>query len=107
MGKIAQIGSVQVHEPFKIETCAPSPTRAKEARLRRRDRPQRQRSQLPTALAHRYPTVHQMTTTVRAQLLQQLRPVDAVFSCFPCGSITGAPKVLSIGQHQRIRATLA
>jgi anthranilate/para-aminobenzoate synthase component I len=48
-----------------------------------------------------------MTTTVRAQLLQQLRPVDAVFSCFPCGSITGAPKVLSIGQHQRIRATLA
>ncbi len=40
-----------------------------------------------------YPTVHQMVSTVRAQLLPGLSPVDALRVLFPCGSITGAPKV--------------
>lgn len=40
-----------------------------------------------------YPTVHQMTTTVRAQLKPDLSVVDLVKAIFPCGSITGAPKI--------------
>lgn len=40
-----------------------------------------------------YPTVHQMTSTVTARLLPGLGPVDVIRAIFPCGSITGAPKV--------------
>lgn len=40
-----------------------------------------------------YPTVHQMTTTVRARLQPGLGPLDLVRAIFPCGSITGAPKI--------------
>ena len=40
-----------------------------------------------------YPTVHQMTTTVRARLHAGLGAVDLVRAIFPCGSITGAPKI--------------
>jgi len=40
-----------------------------------------------------YPTVHQMTTTVRARLLPGKGPIDMVRALFPCGSITGAPKI--------------
>ena len=40
-----------------------------------------------------YPTVHQMVTTVRAQLQPGRGPIDLVRALFPCGSITGAPKI--------------
>ncbi len=40
-----------------------------------------------------YPTVHQMTTTVRAELAGGRQVLDLVRALFPCGSITGAPKI--------------
>ncbi|MEO5323435.1 aminodeoxychorismate synthase component I [Mesorhizobium sp. CC13] len=40
-----------------------------------------------------YPTVHQMVSTVRAKLLPGLS-IERIFAAlFPCGSITGAPKI--------------
>ncbi|WP_315925385.1 aminodeoxychorismate synthase component I [Mesorhizobium sp. SP-1A] len=40
-----------------------------------------------------YPTVHQMVSRVRAKLLPDL-PIRRIFAAlFPCGSITGAPKI--------------
>ncbi len=40
-----------------------------------------------------YPTVHQMVSTVRAELAQGAGAIDLVRALFPCGSITGAPKI--------------
>ncbi|SMF69545.1 aminodeoxychorismate synthase component I [Allosphingosinicella indica] len=40
-----------------------------------------------------YPTVHQMTSTVTADLAAGVGPVDLIEAIFPCGSITGAPKI--------------
>jgi len=40
-----------------------------------------------------YPTVLQMTSTVTAELEEGLGPVDLVEAAFPCGSVTGAPKI--------------
>ena len=41
----------------------------------------------------RYPTVHQMTSTVEATLAPGRDAVDVMAALFPCGSITGAPKL--------------
>jgi para-aminobenzoate synthetase/4-amino-4-deoxychorismate lyase len=41
----------------------------------------------------RYETVWQMTSTVTARLLPGLGAVDVLHALFPCGSVTGAPKV--------------
>lgn len=40
-----------------------------------------------------YPTVHTMTTTVCAQLQPGRGAMDMIRALFPCGSITGAPKI--------------
>ncbi len=40
-----------------------------------------------------YPTVHQMVSTVTATLPPDRDAIDTLESTFPCGSITGAPKI--------------
>jgi para-aminobenzoate synthetase / 4-amino-4-deoxychorismate lyase len=40
-----------------------------------------------------YPTVHTMTTTIKAQLAPGKGVGDLIRALFPCGSITGAPKI--------------
>ncbi len=40
-----------------------------------------------------YPTVHQMTSTVTGTLNQGSDAIDVISALFPCGSITGAPKI--------------
>jgi aminodeoxychorismate synthase component I len=40
-----------------------------------------------------YPTIHQMISVVAGQLRAGLGPVDVIRALFPCGSITGAPKL--------------
>ncbi|HEY2032658.1 MAG TPA: aminodeoxychorismate synthase component I [Rhizomicrobium sp.] len=40
-----------------------------------------------------YPTVHQMVSTVRARLRPRLSIGALVRALFPCGSVTGAPKI--------------
>ncbi len=44
-------------------------------------------------LVERYPTVLQMTSTVTAALTPSLGPVDVIKAMFPCGSVTGVPKI--------------
>lgn len=40
-----------------------------------------------------YPTLHQMTSSISAQLTPGLDAIDIIRCLFPCGSITGAPKI--------------
>ncbi len=40
-----------------------------------------------------YPTVHQMTSTVAGILAEGTDAIDVIEALFPCGSITGAPKI--------------
>lgn len=40
-----------------------------------------------------YPTIHTMTSTVTGQLRDGRDAVDLLSAIFPCGSITGAPKI--------------
>ncbi len=51
-----------------------------------------------------YPTVHQMVSNVRAELADGEGAVDLIRALFPCGSITGAPKIRAmelIGEAER------
>ena len=49
-----------------------------------------------------YPTVHQMVSRVTARLREGLGPVDVLETLFPCGSITGAPKIAAIAALHRL-----
>ncbi|HEY2420247.1 MAG TPA: aminodeoxychorismate synthase component I [Neobacillus sp.] len=40
-----------------------------------------------------YPTVHQMTSTITARVAENTQIIDIFKALFPCGSITGSPKV--------------
>ena len=42
-----------------------------------------------------YPTVWQMTSTVTGSLKPRTGPIEILCALFPCGSITGAPKVMA------------
>ena len=44
----------------------------------------------------KYPTLHQMTSTVSATLRQNVTFEEILSALFPCGSITGAPKIRSM-----------
>ena len=51
-----------------------------------------------------YPTVHQMVTTVHATLAPGAGAIGLVRAIFPCGSVTGAPKIRAmelIDRHER------
>ena len=51
-----------------------------------------------------YPTVQQMTSTVTAKLAQGRDAVDVIDALFPCGSITGAPKIRAMEAIGEIEA---
>jgi len=63
LARVAEAGSVEVPELFKVET---------------------------------FPTVHQMVSRVTARLRDGVDAVGVIETIFPCGSITGAPKIAAI-----------
>ncbi len=52
-----------------------------------------------------YPTLHQMVSRVRAKLLPDLSIRDVFAALFPCGSITGAPKIRAMEILHELEAT--
>ena len=51
-----------------------------------------------------YPSLHQMVSTVRGQLEPEVGVVALLRALFPCGSVTGAPKIRAmelLGAHER------
>ncbi|MEP3422368.1 MAG: aminodeoxychorismate synthase component I [Erythrobacter sp.] len=49
-----------------------------------------------------YPTVHQMVSSVRAKLTPDKGAMDLIRAMFPCGSITGAPKIRAMELIQQV-----
>jgi len=60
LSRIAELGSVEVSDLFKVET---------------------------------YPTLHTMVSTVTARKRKDAGVADILRALFPCGSVTGAPKI--------------
>lgn len=52
-----------------------------------------------------YPTVHQMTSTVTAELDGGKDAVDVLRAIYPCGSITGAPKIRAMEIIDEVEAS--
>lgn len=53
----------------------------------------------------RYPTVHQMTSTITAEAIENTNLVDVFKALFPCGSITGAPKISTMEVINNLETT--
>ena len=51
-----------------------------------------------------YPTVHQMTSAIRAHTRAGTRLSDVFAALFPCGSVTGAPKVRTMQVIRELEA---
>lgn len=51
-----------------------------------------------------YPSVHQMVSRIRAKLLPNLKLRDIFAALFPCGSITGAPKIRAMEILNKLEA---
>ncbi|HET8878058.1 MAG TPA: aminodeoxychorismate synthase component I, partial [Arthrobacter sp.] len=51
-----------------------------------------------------YATVHQMVSTIDAQLRPGMPRAEALAACFPAGSMTGAPKVSTMAILDRLEA---
>ncbi len=49
-----------------------------------------------------YPTVHQLVSEVSSTLRAGLDAVDVIETIFPCGSVTGAPKIAAIQALRRL-----
>ena len=49
-----------------------------------------------------YPTVHQMVSRITAQLRVECDAIDVIRTIFPCGSVTGAPKIAAIDALSRL-----
>jgi para-aminobenzoate synthetase len=52
-----------------------------------------------------YPSVHQLVTTVRGQLRDDVTTVGALRALFPAGSMTGAPKLRTMEIIDQVEAT--
>ena len=53
-------------------------------------------------LVETYPTVHQMVSRITARLRIECDAVDVIRTIFPCGSVTGAPKIAAIEALARL-----
>ena len=49
-----------------------------------------------------YPTVHQLVSRISARLRPDCDAVDVIRTIFPCGSVTGAPKIAAIQALARL-----
>lgn len=56
-------------------------------------------------LIEQYETVFQMTSTVSGQLRNEINLVDIMSALFPCGSITGAPKISTMQYIEKLEDT--
>ena len=52
-----------------------------------------------------YPTLHQMVSTVTAKLKPQIGAAEILRALFPCGSITGAPKIRAMQVLAQLEAS--
>ncbi|WP_298831206.1 aminodeoxychorismate synthase component I [uncultured Planococcus sp.] len=59
----------------------------------------------PLFTVETYPTVHQLTSTIEAQLDNTTTILDWFQALFPCGSITGAPKISTMNYIAELEQT--
>ena len=52
-----------------------------------------------------YPTLHQMVSSVRGELLEDCSLYDLFRAVFPCGSVTGAPKIKAMQLIQELESS--